>query len=53
MKTTREIINDAIDQYQSDDIEIESDSEDGNEDLVSRGEGGAWVRAWVWVSEEN
>lgn len=32
----------------SDDVQV-----DNNERKVSRGEGGAWVRAWVWVDDAD
>lgn len=41
--TDEEIIAEAKELYCDDDISIDEDHE------VSRGEGGAWVRAWVFV----
>lgn len=37
----------AIDRWTKDKLQIEDDA------VVSAGEGGAWVQAWVWVSDDQ
>lgn len=48
-------IKKAQNQYQTDDIEVDepTGNEERDELKLSRGEGGCWVQAWVWVPEED
>jgi hypothetical protein len=41
-----DLIQRARDEYASDDLEIDDNA------VVSTGEDGSWVQAWVWVREE-
>jgi len=43
VNAAKEIIKMAVEEYESDDIQIE------NNPRISVGDGGAWVQAWVWV----
>lgn len=45
--TDEEIIETAMDSYDKDEISFDLNPE------ISRGEGGAWVAAWVWVDNED
>jgi hypothetical protein len=42
-------IQQAVEQYGSDDVEFD----DAVQPEISRGEGGAWVSAWVWVANPD
>jgi hypothetical protein len=44
-RATPDQIDEAREMYSDDDIEIDDDA------LVSEGDGGAWVQAWVWVPD--
>ena len=41
------IIQSAVQEYESDDIQIE------NNPRISVGDNGAWVQAWVWVQTKE
>ena len=43
----RKIIAKAVNEYQSDDVQIDYWAE------VNKVDGGAWVQAWVWVEDEK
>ena len=47
MRTRKQLIAIARREYQTDDIEI-----DDNAKISRTDENGAWVQAWVWVSDE-
>jgi hypothetical protein len=43
----------AYDCYHSDDINIDTPCDKDVEDTFSQADGGTWVRAWVWVADEE
>ena len=47
VSAAKSIIQSAVQEYESDDIQIE------NNPRIAVGDNGAWVQAWVWVSTEE
>lgn len=49
MPTNKQYADSANEQFGSDEVEIDPDN------IVSKGEGedGAWVKAWIWVYDED
>lgn len=50
MRDRQKFIEAARSEYQNDDIEIDDNAQLSE---VNDGAAGAWVQAWVWVSDEE